>query len=150
MVSCQKGPTRYAYAWQIGSFWQDTLKLWGIYDGDFGENWPLITASHCIMGYIIVLWKDEIMRGSSVVDDYKHASWWSPRHMLHWIKGQDGGVVDAAESIKMLSMTLPLKSIQSVGALTPRITVTMCWLIDNWSSKVRSFLVGIEELIWFL
>ena len=28
MVSCQKGPTRNAYAWQIGSFWQDTLELW--------------------------------------------------------------------------------------------------------------------------
>ena len=24
MVSCQKGPTRHAYAWQIGPFWQDT------------------------------------------------------------------------------------------------------------------------------
>ena len=26
-VSCQKGPTRHAYAWQIGPFWQDTLEL---------------------------------------------------------------------------------------------------------------------------
>ena len=31
-VSCQKGPTRHAYArhayaWQIGSFWQDTLDI---------------------------------------------------------------------------------------------------------------------------
>ena len=25
MVSCQKGPTCHAYAWQIGPFWQDTL-----------------------------------------------------------------------------------------------------------------------------
>ena len=25
MVSCQKGPNRHAYAWQIGPFWQDTL-----------------------------------------------------------------------------------------------------------------------------
>ena len=24
-VSYQKGPTRHAYAWQIGPFWQDTL-----------------------------------------------------------------------------------------------------------------------------
>ena len=23
-VSCQKGPTRHAYAWQIRPFWQDT------------------------------------------------------------------------------------------------------------------------------
>ena len=28
MVSCQKGPTRHAYAWQIGPFWQDTLDMW--------------------------------------------------------------------------------------------------------------------------
>ena len=27
MVSCQKGPTRHAYAWQIGHFWQDTLDI---------------------------------------------------------------------------------------------------------------------------
>ena len=25
MVSCQKGPTRHAYAWQIGPLWLDTL-----------------------------------------------------------------------------------------------------------------------------
>ena len=32
-VSCQKGPTCHAYAWQIGPFWQDTLdinSLWSI------------------------------------------------------------------------------------------------------------------------
>ena len=27
MVSCQKGPNCHAYAWQIGPFWQDTLKI---------------------------------------------------------------------------------------------------------------------------
>ena len=27
MVSCQKGPTRHAYAWQIGPFSQDTLEF---------------------------------------------------------------------------------------------------------------------------
>ena len=27
MVSCQKGPTRHAYAWHIGPFWQDTLDM---------------------------------------------------------------------------------------------------------------------------
>ena len=27
MVSCQKGPTHHAYAWQIGPFWQDTLDI---------------------------------------------------------------------------------------------------------------------------
>ena len=26
-VSCQKGPTRHAYAWPIGPFWQDALYI---------------------------------------------------------------------------------------------------------------------------
>ena len=26
-VSCKKGPTHHAYAWQIGPFWQDTLDI---------------------------------------------------------------------------------------------------------------------------
>ena len=30
MVSCQKGPTRHVYAWQIGLFWQNTLDIKGI------------------------------------------------------------------------------------------------------------------------
>ena len=30
MVSCQKGPTRHAYALHIGLFWQDTLDIWDI------------------------------------------------------------------------------------------------------------------------
>ena len=45
MVSCQKGPTRHAYAWQIGPFWQDTLDVcwlgkmvwWQIY-GSCGDR----------------------------------------------------------------------------------------------------------------
>ena len=28
MVSCQKGPTCHAYAWQIGPFWHDTIDIW--------------------------------------------------------------------------------------------------------------------------
>ena len=27
IVSYQKGPSRHAYAWQIGPFWQDTLDV---------------------------------------------------------------------------------------------------------------------------
>ena len=34
MVSCQKGPTRHAHAWQIGPFWQDTLDVYW-YSGQF-------------------------------------------------------------------------------------------------------------------
>ena len=37
-VSCKKGPTCHAYAWQIGHFWQDTLDILDIdqfsLDGD--------------------------------------------------------------------------------------------------------------------
>ena len=33
MVSCPNGPTRHAYAWQIGPFWQDTLEMWNISRG---------------------------------------------------------------------------------------------------------------------
>ena len=28
MVSCRNGPTRHAYAWLIGPFWQDTLDMY--------------------------------------------------------------------------------------------------------------------------
>ena len=31
MVFCQKGPTRHAYVWQIGPFWQDTLNMMRMY-----------------------------------------------------------------------------------------------------------------------
>ena len=34
MVSCQKGPTCHAYAWQVGPFWQDTL--------DIHTNWNTV------------------------------------------------------------------------------------------------------------
>ena len=37
MVSCQKGPTRHAYAWQIGPFWQDTLDVWTDFEYNFIE-----------------------------------------------------------------------------------------------------------------
>ena len=32
MVSCQKGPTRHAYAWQVAPFWQNTLDLCVLHD----------------------------------------------------------------------------------------------------------------------
>ena len=44
MVSCQKGPTRHAYAWQIGPFWQDTLEL--------SFNYVYLNVIHkCIQSY---------------------------------------------------------------------------------------------------
>ena len=51
-VSCQKGPTRHAYAWQIGPFWQDTLE-------DRWHTWQsMIEAldcrlTHCILKQMI-------------------------------------------------------------------------------------------------
>ena len=41
-VSCQKGPTRHAYAWQIGPFWQDTLDLTYIVQDYFSDLRPLL------------------------------------------------------------------------------------------------------------
>ena len=41
-VSYQKGPTRHAYAWQIGPFWQDTLDYVltrGLFWCSFPEFW---------------------------------------------------------------------------------------------------------------
>ena len=38
-VSCQKGPTRHAYAWPIGPFWQDTLNIWSIPRNMFAIHW---------------------------------------------------------------------------------------------------------------
>ena len=37
-VSCQKGPTRHAYAWQIGPFWQDILEHILHSDGELTFN----------------------------------------------------------------------------------------------------------------
>ena len=37
-VSCQKGPTRHAYAWQIGPFWQDTLDVQVCSDDPIGST----------------------------------------------------------------------------------------------------------------
>ena len=53
MVSCQKGPTHHAYAWQIGPFWRIpsmspvliskaidymvTVERWGVSDGSVGQ-----------------------------------------------------------------------------------------------------------------
>ena len=43
MVSCQKGPTRHANAWQIGPLWQDTLDM---LTSDLLHN---LTESHTIL-----------------------------------------------------------------------------------------------------
>ena len=53
-VSCQKGPTRHAYAWQIGPFWQDTLDHVAVlaeHDGVmtwtlFPHYWPFVRGIH--------------------------------------------------------------------------------------------------------
>ena len=48
IVSCQKGPTRHAYAWQIGPFWQDTLDLSITYFGDYGDHWANLHDSKAL------------------------------------------------------------------------------------------------------
>ena len=42
-VSCKKGLTRHAYAWQIGPFWQDTLVIWWLCKVEDAELWSLLT-----------------------------------------------------------------------------------------------------------
>ena len=38
-VSCQRGPTRHANAWQIGPFWQDILNMWEMSpNGSYGDT----------------------------------------------------------------------------------------------------------------
>ena len=64
-VSCQKGPTCHAYAWQIGPFWQDTLDFHnGIsYTGQkmsvFNQDheWPL-HLQWCVMSGIVPIRRD--------------------------------------------------------------------------------------------
>ena len=41
MVSCQKGPSRHAYAWPIGPFWQDTLDIFMMSNVMFVHNCQL-------------------------------------------------------------------------------------------------------------
>ena len=43
-VSCQKGPTRHAYAWQIGPFWQD-IPRYGILQQSRGAHFILFLQS---------------------------------------------------------------------------------------------------------
>ena len=44
MVSCQKGPTRHAYAWQIGPFLQDTIEMWSMCE-------PIDETHHLLIPY---------------------------------------------------------------------------------------------------
>ena len=51
-VSCQKGPTRHAYAWQIGPFWQDTPDYDLIFTNSHYDKtafsywkWPMVVFS---------------------------------------------------------------------------------------------------------
>ena len=61
-VSCQKGPTRHAYTWQIGPFWQDTLDMLVqlIYirkrgPGHLQPEWCPIYSSVCFHQILLIL-----------------------------------------------------------------------------------------------
>ena len=65
LVSCQKGPTRHAYAWQIGPFWQDTLdygchpwRVMLIVCASEGDKWThILYVKYQLVWYItIVQW----------------------------------------------------------------------------------------------
>ena len=47
MVSCQKGPTRHAYAWQIGPFWQETLDIYARSISLYTMGHSCNTEVHC-------------------------------------------------------------------------------------------------------
>ena len=51
MVSCQKGPTRHAHAWQIGPFGQDTLDIcidWQLLEctGQYSSSWCCVSLRY--------------------------------------------------------------------------------------------------------
>ena len=51
MVFCQKGPTRHAYPWQIGPFWQDTLDIKDeMIKVALPQGWPVFGVRHDIQG----------------------------------------------------------------------------------------------------
>ena len=49
MVSCQKDPTRNAYAWQIGPFWQDTIDIVRSTIGCYGTCSHKILLQYCVV-----------------------------------------------------------------------------------------------------
>ena len=75
MVSCQKGPTRHANAWQIGPFRQDTLEVWH-------------TCPHIIIKYIP--WIMHACFSLRSFDRfYPHPLW-----ALHWSNPGEYGHID--------------------------------------------------------
>ena len=57
MVSCQKGPTRHAYAWQIGPFWQDTLDV-GVLGYMYTENIAITGTLHNFSVCVLINHRD--------------------------------------------------------------------------------------------
>ena len=53
MVSCQKGPTRHAYAWQIGPFWQDTLDIYMYIHIMFADIEAMVIAAVSVSALIV-------------------------------------------------------------------------------------------------
>ena len=61
-VFCQKGPTRHAYAWQIGPFWQDTLNMMLVYSSHSHHHpWVHYIATSRISSISRTLVKCELM-----------------------------------------------------------------------------------------
>ena len=54
MVSCLKGPTRHAYAWQIGPFWQGTIDIVAYVD-IIGSNWSRLILKKNRSGNVLSL-----------------------------------------------------------------------------------------------
>ena len=69
MVSCQKEPTRHAYAWQIGPFWQDTLDVclhvtcmvdsqYSQYQSTYALDSHIVFDMNCLQGPFIYVSND--------------------------------------------------------------------------------------------
>ena len=75
-VSCQKGPTHHAYAWQIGPFWQDTLDV-GI---------PVSQAQPALMVIKLPRHPWRVKASISITPmKHQHCNW--PLHNMLWNDG---------------------------------------------------------------
>ena len=79
-ISCQKGPTRHAYAWQIGPFWQDTLEMF--HDNKVNSLITCITESKMFMihGYLNEITQQQ----SDAITWTNDFSWYLLQQFIKW------------------------------------------------------------------
>ena len=98
-VSCQKGTTHHAYAWQIGPFWQDTLDIC-IYISIFGHQ--------VIIANMNISWTS----GYHCQYEYK-AVYFSV--FVSWIQGLNQSIVErSAVSTTFVVIMMPITTLYSI------------------------------------